>query len=102
MARLIEVQLVEGVPKSLTIRVGDVLTFAATGGHVQTGATVVAMLGPFLPSVIGDNGEIFTPMSAPNKIMFMAQAVGQATIDVVTGDPWNRSQTTTLTINVEA
>ena len=101
MARLIEVQATEAVPRALTIKVGDLLTFAATGGHVQSGSTVVAMLGPFLPSVVGDNGEIFTPMSAPNTVMFVAQAVGQAIIDVITGDPWSQTQRANLTINVE-
>ena len=101
MARLIEVQNTEGFPQLLTIKVGDVLTFAATGGHVQSGAPVVALLGPFVPAVVGNNGEILTPMSAPNTVMFIGQAAGQATINVVNGDPWSQTQRATLTINVE-
>jgi len=101
MGRLIEVQNAPGLPSSLTLRVGDVLRFNATGGHVQSGHDVIEMLGAFLPAVLGDNGDLLTPMGAPNTVLFRALKAGQATIDIVTGDPWRAHQTTTLGIVIE-
>jgi hypothetical protein len=101
MGRLIEIEHVgEGSP-TLTVHVGDVLLFKATGGHVQSGDDVVEMLGAFLPAIQGDNGNILTPMGAPNTVLFRALRPGRASIDVVTGDPWHAPQTTTLGITVE-
>ena len=102
MGRLIEVQNLQGFPSSLTLKVGDVLVFGATGGHVQSGADVVEILGPFLPGVMGKNSEILSPMGAPNAVLFLARRPGRATIDVVTGDPWRAPQTTTLDVTVES
>ena len=101
MARLIEVQHAQVFPPSLTIKVGDVLAFGATGGHFQSGMNVIKILGPFLPAVVGDNGQILSPMGAPNAVWFLARRPGRATIDVVTGDPWQAPQTTTLDITNE-
>ncbi len=101
MGRLIEVQHAQDLPTSLTIRVGDVLVFGATGGHVYSGAEVVEILGPFLPGVLGDDGQILSPMGAPNAVLFLARRPGRATIDVVTGDPWHTPETTALGITVE-
>lgn len=102
MSRLIEVQHAQDLPTSLTIGVGDVLRFGATGGHVHSGAEVVEILGPFLPGVVGDNGEILSPMGSPNAMLFVARRPGRATIDVVTGDPWHATETTALDITVES
>jgi hypothetical protein len=100
MGRLIEIPDAQALPPSVTVDVGDLLCFAASGGHVQSGADVVEMLGPFLPGVLRDNGEILSPMGAPNTVFFFARRPGRATIDVVTGDPWHAPQTTTLQITV--
>lgn len=100
MARLIEIAHVRGVSGGLPLRVGDVLQFKATGGHVQAGSEVIELLGAFLPAVLGEHGEILTPMGAPNTVLFRALRSGQATIDLVTGDPWHTHQTTTLTITI--
>lgn len=100
MGRLIEVQHAQDLPTGLTIRVGDVLVFKATGGHVHSGAEVVEILGPFVPGVVGDNGQVFSPMGAPNRVFFIAHHPGQATIDVVTGDPWHAPKTSALNITV--
>jgi hypothetical protein len=101
MDRLIEVQQAQACPASLTINVGDVLAFAATGGHVQSGANVLELLGPFLPAIMGDHGEILSPMGGPNAVWFLARRSGRARIDVVTGDPWQTPETTILDITVE-
>ena len=102
MARLIEVQNPQAVSSSLALQVGDVLLFNATGGHVQSGDHVVEMLGAFLLAILGDDGEILTPMGAPNTVLFRALRPGEATIDVVNGDPWHAPRTTTLGITVES
>jgi len=102
MGRLIEVQHPQDLPTKLTIRVGDVLIFGATGGHVHSGAEVVEILGSFVRGVLGDNGQIISPMGAPNRVLFLAQHPGRATIDVVTGDPWHAPKTTALSITVES
>jgi hypothetical protein len=102
MGRLIEVQHAQDLPTRLTIRVGDVLVFGATGGHVRSGAEVVEILGPFLPGILGDDGQILSPMGAPNAVLFLARRPGRATIDVVTGDPWHAPKTTALGITVES
>ncbi len=80
---------------------GDLLTFGATGGHVQYGAEVVEILGPFVPGVMADNGEILSPMGAPNAVMFIARSSGWATINVYIGNPWDAPQITTIKIVVE-
>jgi hypothetical protein len=100
MGRLIEIQDALDCPASLTVAVGDLLQFSATGGHVKSGAGIVEMLGPFLSAVLADNGEPVAPMGAPNVAFFLAHRPGRAVIDVITGDPWQASRTTTLTIDV--
>ena len=102
MGRLIEIQHAQGFPASLTIEPGDMLLFDATGGHVLSGEGVVEFLGPFLPGVVGDNGQILSPMGTPNTVLFFARRLGRATIDVVTGNPWGAFETTTLDIIVES
>jgi hypothetical protein len=101
MGRLIEVQDARTCPSPLTVHTGDVLQFQATGGHVRSGGEVVEMLGPLLSAVLGDDGNILTPMGAPNTVLLRAHRPGQATIDVVTGDPWHAPQTIILDITVE-
>lgn len=101
MGRLIEVQNVLSAPSNLSLQVGDMLLFRATGGHVLSG-NVVEMLGAFLEAILGDDGNILTPMGAPNTVLFRALRPGRATIDVVTGDPWQATQTTTLAITVQS
>jgi hypothetical protein len=102
MGRLIEVQHAQDVSTGLTIRVGDLLIFRATGGHVYSGAEAVEILGPFLPGVLGENGQILSPMGSPNRVLFLARHPGRAKIDVVTGDPWHEPKTTALNITVES
>jgi hypothetical protein len=102
MARLIEVQDARVCPSPLTIALGDVLLFRATGGRVRSGGDVVELLGPFLPAVLGDDGTVVTPLGPPNTVLCRARRPGRAQLDVVTGDPFHRPQTTTLGITVES
>jgi hypothetical protein len=102
MSRLIKIQPgLAALPPALTVQVRDVLVFAATGGHVRSGQNVVELLGAFVTGVLGDDGQILSPAGAPNAVLFLARQPGRAMIDVVTGDPWHASKSTTLEITVE-
>ena len=98
---MIEVQHPHALSASLSITVGDLLVFRATGGHIHAGAEAVELLGPFIPGILGENGAIVSPMGPPNSVLFLARRPGQATVDVVTGDPWYSPKRTTLNIVVE-
>lgn len=99
MGRLIEVQNPFDLAANVTIEVGDVFVFDATGGQVRAGAQVVELLGSFLQAVVGGQGQIVAPMGGPNKVLFHARHPGRAKIDVMTGDPW-RPPPTTTTLNI--
>jgi hypothetical protein len=102
MARLIEVQDARTCPSPLTVSLGDILLFRATGGRVRSGDDVVELVGTFLSAVLGDDGTILTPIGPPNTVLFRARRPGRARIDAVTGDPFHTPQTTTLDITVES
>jgi hypothetical protein len=80
MGRLIEIQHAPEAPARLTMEVGDLLQFAATGGHVRSGTDVLEMLDPSLPAVVAPHGEIISPLGAPTTVMFVARSPGRATI----------------------
>jgi hypothetical protein len=101
MPRLIEVPDAEVCPSPQTVKVGDVFLFRAAGGHVRSGHDVIELVGPFVPAVMGDDGNILTPMGPPNTVLFRARQPGDALIDVVTGDPFHATQTTVVRITVE-
>jgi len=100
MGRLIQLQAEQGLPETLTICVGDLLVFEASGGHVRSGAEVVELLGNFMKSVMADNQQVLSPMGAPNALVFFARCPGSAKIDVVTGDPWHNPKTVSLELIV--
>jgi hypothetical protein len=105
MGRLIEVQDPPASPPRLTVEVGDVLQFSASGGHVRSGADIVEMVGPLVSAVLADDGgkpssDILAPMGPPNTVLFVARRAGRAIIDVVTGDPWHAPQTSVLNVDV--
>ena len=107
MGRLIEIQDPPAAPARLTVEVGDVLQFSASGGHVRSGADIIEMLGPLVGAVLADDGgkpssDVLAPMGAPNTVLFVARRAGRAIIDVVTGDPWHAPQTSVLDIEVRA
>jgi len=101
MARLIEVQDVSVCPSPLMVDQGDLLLFWAVGGQIRSGGDVVEMLGPFLQAVIGNDGNILTPMGSPNTILFYARQSGGALIEVITGDFFHTPQTNSLSITVD-
>lgn len=102
MARLIEVQDVRMCPSRLAIYSGDVLIFKALGGHIQSGDDVVELLGPFLPAVLGDNGNIFAPEGFPNTVMISARRSGRALIELFTGEHLHTPRRTTLDITIDS
>jgi hypothetical protein len=101
MGRLIEVQDVRTCPSQMTVRLGDVLLFHAVGGRVRSGRETVRLLGVFFSSVLGNNGQILTPIGPPNIVMFQAHQPGPSLIDVITGDPFQAPRTTTVYLTVE-
>ena len=102
MARMIEVRHPKTCPPSMEIKVGDLLVFVATGGHIRSGADLVQFFGPFINGILGNDGKVITPMGAPHTVMFFCRGPGHANIDVVTGDPWRTFETTPLTLTIEA
>ena len=101
MVRLIEIQAAQGLPSSLEVRAGDLLVFAASGGHVHSGAESVELLGAFLKSVLGDNRQVLSPLGAPNAVVFLARRSGSAKIDVITSAPWHGPRTVLLLVTVK-
>jgi len=91
MARLIEVQDPHVCPRALRIQMGDTLMFSATGGHIRSAGDVVELIGPFVPAVVDDLGNVVAPSGAPNTILFRALQDGRAIIDVMFGDPFHRT-----------
>ncbi|GGF08527.1 hypothetical protein [Hymenobacter cavernae] len=101
MARLIEAQSLPALPEQITLSVGDLLIFQASGGRVQLGAEAVELLGAFVPSLLHESGSVLAPMGAPNNVLFRALSAGRASIDVIIGDPWYGSTSKTIRVLVE-
>ena len=101
MARIVEIRDPKTCPTSLHLKVGDMLIFSATGGHIRDGARSVQFLGAYLTAVLALDGNIIAPAGNPNRTIFLAQAPGGATIDVVTGDPWRAFDTTKFELTIE-
>ncbi len=102
MRRLIDIQpTAQGFPPALTVQVGDLLMFGASGGRVRSDGDAVEFLGAFRTSVLGTAGSILSPMGAPSTVLFRARHLGRATIDVITGDPWHAPRTSTIQLVVD-
>jgi hypothetical protein len=91
---------VEPVPADLTITMGDVLRFAASGGRVIAG-TSVGLLGIYTTAVVGTDGRVMAPMGSPGVVMFQAREPGNTEIDVIAGDPYRSTSPQRLSITVE-
>ena len=91
---------VDQIPAGLTIAVGDVLRFAASGGRVLEG-TAVEVLGVFVRGVIGTDGRALSPAGSPNVVLFRAVAPGSATINIVYGGKLADPDTTKIVVVVE-
>jgi hypothetical protein len=102
LARLIEIRHPKTCPPTIEAKVGDLLAFDATGGHIRSGPDLVQFLGPFIIGTLQNDGKVITPMGNPHTVMFLCRGSGQANIDVVTGDPWRTFETITLRLTIEA
>jgi len=102
LARIIEVRHPKTCPSSLHLKVGDMLVFSATGGHIREGDQGVQFLGAYCTAAIATDGNIIAPAGTPNHAIFLAHTPGNAVIDVVTGDPWRAFDTTRLALIIEA
>lgn len=100
MPRLIELQNVQECRGAISIRVDDVLLIPASGGRVESGASL-EVGGPYNVATAIDTGEVLTATGAPHTILVWARTPGQAALEVTTGDPWRQTQMTLLRINVE-
>jgi len=100
MTRLIEVDDVRACAPAMSVKVGDLLVFAASGGRVSTGGSAVRCLGAYMRAVIGTNRAVLEPQGLPNAVVFEALQPGQAAIDVTQGDPFGSSALSTLLVTV--
>lgn len=102
LCRLIDLTRLARVrPVPVVVTVGDVLSFAASGGMIAEGKAV-EVLGILTESVLGVDGRIITPQGPPNVVLFRAREAGQATIDVILGDPWYSPTRLTVHVTVES
>jgi len=100
MALLIDVVNVEVLASPITLHAGDLFSFKASGGQVNSGTEIIELLGPFSTAILQDNGEIISPMGPPGILLFFARRPGKAKIEVVSGDPFFKPILTHLEIIV--
>ncbi|WP_239396569.1 hypothetical protein [Frankia sp. CiP3] len=100
MSRYVEVHLGALASSSpVRLQVGDVVRFAASGGRVDEG-TAVELLGIFTPGLVGADGEVIVPVGPPSAVLFRACEPGEATVEVMTGDPWRSSHIRSVAVAV--
>jgi hypothetical protein len=102
MARFVDLGEPANWPSTLAVGVGDVISLGASGAHIPPAADCVEVLGPFVPAVLGDTGEILTPMGAPNTVLLVARRPGRAIVELFIGDPWRGSRSSNIEIAVTA
>lgn len=102
MARLIEIHDVANCPGILTVQAGDVLLLSAAGARLHADDGVVEPLGSFLVGTLADHGGIVSPMGPPARVLLIARRPGQASVDIIVGDPFYAPRTIRLKVVVEA
>ena len=101
MSRYVDVRSgADGVPAELVLGVGDVVRFAATGCRIVSGSAV-EVVGILTQSVLGTDGSIVSPMGVPGTVLLRAREVGEATVEVVTGDPFGAAARHAVAVRVE-
>jgi len=88
LAHLVEIQACQDLPPVLHVRVGDLLMFGASGGHLLEGGPTVELLGVFSTGVLSDDGRVLSPVGPPTSVLFRALQSGHARIELIRGDPW--------------
>jgi hypothetical protein len=63
----------------ISVRAGDLLSFAGTGGTVVAGEAVEA-LGAFVPAVVALNGAVLAPETLPTTVLYRALRPGRASL----------------------
>lgn len=86
MSRLIDIGTEPA--SELTVRVGDVLSFAASGGRVEEGDLAIEALGAFQPAVVATNGEVMSPQTPATTMLFRATATGRARLSLFSSLDW--------------
>ena len=101
MNRLIDLgSITRALPSTLTLDVGDLLRFSASGGWVA-GGTAVELVGAFTRSTVGSDGRVLSPQGPPSVVIFRSCSAGTAEISVVTGHPFRSPSTHRITVIVE-
>jgi hypothetical protein len=101
MARLIEITDPNALPAQVSVALGDVLWFAASGGRILPGeAGVVELVGIYQHAMMAPAGEIVAPAGPPTAVLVRAVRGGAATIEVMTGDPFRQARPKRLRVIV--
>ncbi len=72
----------------LRLRVGDVVSFGASGGRVEEGGSAVEALGAFQPAIVATDGTVMSPETPPTTILFRATGEGRARLSLFSGLDW--------------
>jgi len=100
MGRLIDYRPTTAAGVMLAIRVGDIIIAAANGARVRDGGQMLEVVGPLKPALVGDNGEILSPMDAPNSILIHARAAGRASLELIVGDIFMTPRSVILDLDI--
>ena len=101
MARLFNLH--STIPTQLLIEVDDLLVIGAIGCSLKSGTGNVEILGPYLPGVMDENGNVIMPMGNPNTVMILARRPGTATIVLFFSNlPSGTSKSSTMSIKIIA
>lgn len=100
MSRLIDIGT--DPVERLTVGIGDVLSFAASGGSVDEGGPAVELLGAFFPAVVGSDGEVLSPATPPTVVLFRAAAPGHARLSLFSSLDWSRPQARAVDVTVQS
>jgi len=99
--RLVEIDDPAACEAVLSVKVGDLLVFAASGGRPDASSDALQLLGVFVRAVVGTTGTVMAPVGPPNAVIFLAQHAGHAAIEVISGDPFGMPKVAALTVIVE-
>jgi hypothetical protein len=100
MPRLVELQKVNACRQPLSIHVGDVLLIHASGGRIQSGSSL-ELGGPYLPATAVEPGEVLTAVGVPHTMLAWARHAGPTILEMISGDPWQRTERAIVHVNVE-
>lgn len=98
MTRLVDLRAAP-VGDRLALACGDLVLLPAAGGTVLAG-TAVEMLGAYRSALAGRGGAVLAPAGAPDVVVLVARAPGEAIIRWMTGDPFRGAQANELAVTV--